>query len=196
MQKMSDRDAWQEVTIPIREIVLRLGWWLVIVALVLCLPMVLLWGVPDLPAWPWPAVWLGEIARGGALLLLAYVVSVPIHEGLHALGMLVTGTPRSEITFGARILHGVVYVHCGAEMKLTAYRLVLILPVLVTGLLPAVWGLAGGSWWIVAYAYLMIVSAAGDLEMYWRLRKFPGDALTRDHPDLLGCEVLLPESRS
>lgn len=184
-----ESDGWREVTIPIREIVSRLGWWLLVTAVLIYGLMGVLWGPPNLPGWPPPARWLGDLAQGAGLLLVAYVLSVPLHEGLHALGMILTGSRKSDISFGARLFHGIVYVHCGAPMKLSAYRMVLILPVAATGIAPAVWGLAVGSGWIATYAYLMIVSAIGDLEMFWRLRHWPGTVLIRDHPSLLGCEL-------
>ena len=186
---MSGREDWREVTIPVQEIVSRLGWWLLAVAFVVFVPAFWVAGLPDWSPWPWSAGALHEVAVGVALLLAAYLLSVPVHEGLHALGMLMTGCRPSDIRFGARILQGIVYVHCSTAMKLSAYRVVLILPVIVTGLLPAVWGIAVGNGWITTYAYLMIVSAIGDLEMAWRLRGWDGDSIVRDHPSLLGCEI-------
>ena len=188
---MSRVEQWVEVTIPIKEIVARLGWWLLVVAILVFGPTILLAGQPVWISWPWSAGMLQDVAVGVVLLLLAYVVSVPLHEGLHALGMLATGAQSSDIKFGARLLHGVVYVHCGVPMPLSAYRIVLLLPVVVTGVAPAVWGIVTGNGWVATYAYLMIVSAIGDLEMYWRLRGWPGGALVRDHPTLLGCEIRL-----
>jgi hypothetical protein len=186
---MSHPDQWQEVTIPIREIVSRLGWWLLGVALSVFGPAIWVSGLPEWSPRSWSAGTLHEVAVGVALLLAAYLLSVPVHEGLHALGMLLTGARRSDIRFGARILQGVVYVHCSAPMKLSAYRIVLVLPVIVTGFLPAVWGIVSGKGWVMIYAYLMIVSSIGDLEMLWRLRGRPGSLLVRDHPSLLGCEI-------
>ncbi|MDX1740073.1 MAG: DUF3267 domain-containing protein, partial [Rhodothermales bacterium] len=186
---MPDLEEWVEVTIPIREIVGRLGWWLFAAALLLYGTAFLVWGPPQLPAWPWTAEWLHEVGVSVGLLVVAYVVSVPVHEGLHAVGMMLTGTRLSEITFGARILQGIVYVHCAAPMPLSAYRTVLLLPVIVTGFLPAVVGIAVGNHWVTTYAYLMIVSAIGDLEMFRRLRPWPRDVIVRDHPSELGCEV-------
>ncbi len=188
---MSAVDEWLEITIPIKEIVSRLGWWLLAVAVGVFGPTVVFAGASLSVPWPWSAGMLHEAAIGVALLLLAYLVSVPIHEGLHALGMLMTGVHASDITFGARLLHGVVYVHCRAAMRLSAYRVVLLIPVVVTGLGPAIWGILTGNGWVATYAYLMIVSAIGDLEMYWRLRGWPGRTLVRDHPSLLGCEIKL-----
>jgi hypothetical protein len=186
---MPDPEGWVEVTIPLRELVSRLVWWLVAVAALVYIPSLILSGFPALPTWPWPAGWLHDVAVGAGILLLAYLISVPIHEGLHVAGMMITGTRWSEITFGARILQGVVYVHCGTPMELSAYRTVLLLPVAVTGVAPAIFGIISGNMWVTTYAYLMIVSAIGDLEIFWRLRSWPGDTVVRDHPSQLGCQI-------
>ncbi|MDX1429240.1 MAG: DUF3267 domain-containing protein, partial [Rhodothermales bacterium] len=119
------------------------------------------------------------------------VLSVPIHEGLHALGMIATGTPASSISFGAKLREGVVYIHCATPMSLTAYRFTLLLPLVVTGVVPAIVGIVIGSGWVTVYAALMIVSAIGDMEMVYRLRELPGTTLVRDHPHELGCEIQL-----
>ncbi len=185
---------WREVTIPIPEIVRRIGWWLAGCGLLVGLPYVLLHGWPSAVVGPFTFESLGRVSLGLVIVLVAYVLSVPIHEGLHAAGMLATGTPRSAISFGVRLRQGIVYIHCSQAMPLSAYRFSLLLPVVVTGLAPAVWGLATGGGWIVLYAYLMIVSAVGDLETIWRLRRLESSTVVRDHPSKLGCEVQVSSS--
>ncbi len=186
---MTQESEWREVTIPIPELVRRIGWWLAGCGVLVGLPYVVLYGWPEALTGPFTFEGLGRVSFGLVMVMVAYIVSVPIHEGLHAAGMLLTGTPRSAISFGARLRQGVVYIHCSHAMPLSAYRFSLLLPVIVTGLAPAVWGLATGDGWIVLYAYLMIVSAIGDLEMVWLLRKMDSSTVVRDHPSKLGCEV-------
>ena len=185
-------DNWTEVTIPIMELVGRLGHWFLVTLLLFVLPFAVVNGWSALVPPPLSAAFLGDVALGVAVLVGIYVLSVPIHEGLHAVGMILTGTPITAITFGAKLKQGVVYIHCSRPMPLTAYRFALLLPVLFTALLPGAVGVVVGSVWVVLYAALMFISAIGDLEMVWRLRHLPPATLVRDHPDLLGCEVRLP----
>ncbi len=189
----SEGEGWRELTIPIPELVGRIPAWLIASAVIVAGPFWLVHGLPDFLKWP-SATALGGLSVRIALLLLAYVISVPIHEGFHALGMVATGSRWSDITFGSKLRQGIVYVHCAAPMALSAYRITLLLPVVFTGFVPAVWGLATGNGWIVAYAYLMVISAIGDLEMMRVLRPFAGSALVRDHPSLLGCEIKIGPS--
>lgn len=182
---------WHEVTIPVSELVSRLGRWIIGTVLIVALTFGAVNGWTSMILPPLSADFLSEVALGVLILIGVYTLSVPVHEGLHALGMIVTGTPGSSITFGAKWRQGVVYIHCDRPMSLRAYRFTLLLPVVVTGFLPSVVAVAVGSHWIAVYSVLMIVSAVGDMEMVWRLRDLPGDLLVRDHPDELGCEIQL-----
>lgn len=182
---------WHPVTISVGELVSRLGRWIIGTMLIVAVPFGVFNGWTTLVPPPLGADFLGDVALGVLILIGVYTLSVPVHEGLHALGMVATGTPTSSITFGAKWRQGIVYIHCDRPMSLRAYRFTLLLPVVVTGFLPAVAGIAIGSHWIAVYAALMIVSAVGDMEMVWRLRDLPGETLVRDHPDELGCEIQL-----
>ncbi len=185
----SDAD-WQDWTLTMDEL-LAVAWsWLLLTAAVTLLPHALLWGVP------WPAsgatVWesLGRWLWDLFLLGLVYVASIPLHEGLHALAMrLAGGVPWRSISFGARWHEGAVYVHTDAPMTVRAYRIVLATPALVLGLLPAAAGLATGSGWLTVYGWIMLASALGDVAMLRHLRPLPPDALVRDHPEAVGCQV-------
>lgn len=182
---------WHEVTIPVRELVGRLGPWIIGTMLVVAVPFAVVNGWGSLVPPPLGADFLGDVALGVLILIGVYTLSVPVHEGLHALGMIATGTPTSSITFGAKLRQGIVYIHCDRPMSLRAYRFTLLLPVVVTGLFPAVAAVALGSHWIAIYSALMIVSAVGDMEMVLRLRGVPSETPVRDHPDKLGCEIQL-----
>ncbi len=182
---------WKEVTISVRELVGRIGLWIVGTMLVVALPFGIVNGWTSLIPPPLGVDFLGDVSLGVLILIGVYTLSIPVHEGLHALGMIATGTPTSAITFGAKLRQGVVYIHCSRPMSLSAYRFTLLLPVALTGVLPAAVAVAIGSHWIAIYSALMIVSAVGDLEMVYRLRGLPSETMVRDHPDELGCEIQL-----
>lgn len=183
--------AWHEVTISVSELVSRLGRWIIGTVVIVAVPFGAVNGWASLVPPPLDADFLGDVALGVLILIGVYTLSVPIHEGLHALGMVATGTPTSSISFGAKWRQGIVYIHCDRPMSLGAYRFTLLLPVVVTGLLPAVVAVVIGLHWIAVYSALMIVSAVGDMEMVWRLRDLPAETMVRDHPDELGCEIQL-----
>jgi hypothetical protein len=127
------------------------------------------------------------------ILLGAYVVSVVIHEVLHVLAMLVFGrVSAGSIEWGHRISEGIVYVHTTEPMSVRAYRGVLALPGIVTGIIPVLIAWLTGSWLLVLYGWLMTTSAVGDLAIHRLIRDLDPSALVRDHPEQVG--VLLMET--
>lgn len=181
--------TWRDVTLSLNALY-RMAWrWLGLTAAATLVPHVLVWGL-DLPA-SWPEV--VEVGTATAVFVAVYLASIPVHEGLHALAMWLAGGLRwSEIRFGARWREGIVYVHAARPMSLRAYRIVLLTPTVVQGVLPAAIGLALGAWWLTLYGFALLASALGDVAVWWHLRGLPGDLPARDHPEEVGCQVAAP----
>lgn len=182
--------TWQDLTLPLAEVIRLAKRMLVGLALVAFLPFVMLWGLPSfLPSGDWLSV-LGRAFAAVGLFTIAYLLSAVVHEGLHAFAMLIfAGISPRAIRFGVRLSEGVAYVHADRPMTVRAYRRVLALPALLQGVLPLLAGLAIGSGWLTLYGYVMLVSAAGDVAVLRLLRPYDGDRLVRDHPDDVGCLI-------
>jgi hypothetical protein len=76
-------------------------------------------------------------------------------------------------------------------MPAAGYRIGVILPLIVTGIIPLIVGVAsrnGTLTWLSAYA---ISAAIGDLIVLWVIRAVPGHSRVIDHPSQAGCYVLL-----
>ena len=141
----ADPAPWRDCTLSLDEVQRLALRWVVVTALATLVPHALVWGV-SLPA-TWAGLWqdLGGWLWHVFVLGLVYLASIPVHEGLHAFAMrAAAGVPWRSITFGAKLRAGAVYVHTDAPMTVRAYRIVLLTPVVVQGLLPAVVGLATG----------------------------------------------------
>lgn len=142
---------------------------------------VLLWGWPTgVLIWSW-----GEIL--GALAIL--IVSIIIHELLHGIGYRLGGASWQQIKFGVKQL--TPYAHCEIPLHLAAYRLAVLLPGLILGILPAVVGVVWGSWLLTLYGAVMSAAALGDALILWLLRDAPAAARVLDHPSKVGCELIL-----
>ncbi len=128
------------------------------------------------------------------IVLGLYIVLIALHEGLHALGMLMVGIPPKNIKFGMIPKQGMLYCTCDVPMTADKYMLVLMLPILVTGILP----------WIIATIYLnivyvalfagLIVGGAGDVYMIAKLSKYPSKQLISDHPEAPAFYLLYKEN--
>lgn len=142
---------------------------------------ILLWGWPTGLSWVW-----GEFV--GAVIIL--IVSVIIHELLHGIGYRLGGASWREIKFGVKQL--TPYAHCEIPLRLAAYRVAVLLPGLILGVLPAVIGLVWGIWLLTLYGAVMSAAALGDALILWLLRDAPPAAQVLDHPSKVGCELILP----
>lgn len=130
-------------------------------------------------------------------LLLAFVIGVLVHEGLHAAGWTIAGRlPPSAITFGFSIEGLAPFAHAKQPLPINAYRFGVALPCVALGIIPGVIGIAGNWPMVTSFGAIMTFSAGGDLLILWTLRRDPATALVVDHPDRAGCEVWLPASNS
>lgn len=136
---------------------------------------------------------LGSGLSFGVLLALsipAFVVAVILHEGLHALGWMLFGrVPPQQIAFGVDRATLSPYAHVKGPMRATPYRIGALLPLIVLGILPWLWGMATGEGAAVLFAGLMLSAAVGDIYVVWVIREVPGGVLVMDHPTRAGCYV-------
>lgn len=190
--EMSESSGWADLTLSMSQVA-DLAWrWLPAIVACTFLPYLLVWGVPDMPEWPglWNAV-LGLVI-GAAAFVFIYAASALAHEALHLGAMIVVGgVPPSSLRFGMRLSEGVLYVHTSRPMSAWAYRVVLVTPALVLGIVPTVLGTFYGWGWPVAYGFVMLASALGDFAVLHLIRHVDARTPVRDHPKEIGCQVLV-----
>lgn len=117
------------------------------------------------------------------ITLAIMAVGVIAHEGLHALGAMIFGKCKKEnISFGFIPRQLMFYCHAEAPMKASAYKTMLLLPVIITGFIPFVLSVCLGNIFLVVAFAMLISGGAGDLIMAASLRKIPASALLLDHP--------------
>lgn len=116
---------------------------------------------------------------------------IVLHEILHGAGWIWFGKVSSEaIRFGFHWKSLTPYVHCTVPVRAHAYRIALVLPALVLGVLPGIVGMIGGWAWLALFGALFLAAASVDLLVLWVIRALKGDVLVRDHPTRAGCIVL------
>jgi putative zincin peptidase len=143
------------------------------------------------------ALWGGRSVGEGFAFLFPWLffpvllVSVVVHEGLHAAGFLAVGrAPRSAVHFGVDRRTLSPYAGCRAALRAGAYRFAILLPSLALALAPAAAGLATGTGWLTLWGAFMLVSGAGDFAALWAMRRVPNTARVLDHPERVGCRVV------
>ncbi|MGM9929266.1 MAG: DUF3267 domain-containing protein [Bacillus sp. (in: firmicutes)] len=122
--------------------------------------------------------------------VIGCLVGLVIHEFVHALGFVYVGKAKwSDIKFGIIWKYLAPYAHCKIPITIGAYRVALLLPVIVTGIVPLIIGLAIGSGWLTAAGVVLTVGGIGDWAIFRKIRPFPADSLLQDHPSEIGCII-------
>ncbi len=158
-------------------------------------PVILLLLAAYLGLWGWESLgWalLRLFQPGGLPALLFWLALLTVvHEALHGFGWaFFSGLGREAIRFGFAWKTLTPYTHCKAPIGVRAYRIGGALPGLLTGLLPALVGLALPHAALFLLSLLMIFGAGGDMLSLWLIRRVPPDALIEDHPSRVGCYVI------
>jgi len=182
-----------ETAVPIAyEATVSMLWANLMAFLMIPLAFVLFW-LPFHWVWQaWPFIsFLAPSIYGVFLVLFVFIFSTVIHELLHAVGFRVAGgIPLSRIKFGFSWKGMAPFAHCREPLRTSAYRLSVLLPGLVLGILPGFFGVALRLPLLVMWASLMLVAAGGDVAVLWAVRKVPRTAYVLDHPEKVGCQVL------
>lgn len=186
---MTDSTPSSPPLVPVRDVSMSLveaniigGAFGLLAALACIIPHWLLWGGASLGTGL-------QVVFNPIIFVPAFIVSILVHEGLHALGWGLFGrVPWSAMHFGVKDL--TPFAHCREPLRATPYRIGAFFPGLILGVVPAGLGVATGSGVLTVWGSLMLALAGGDLAILWALRRVPGQALVRDHPTRAGCEVV------
>jgi len=108
-----------------------------------------------------------------------------LHEGLHGLsmGLAAPGGFRS-ISFGFEWF--AFYTHCNEAIKKPGFQTGVILPWIVTGLIPFLFALVSGSTVVLFLSIIFTWGAAGDFLVWRKTLKLKGKGKILDHPKELG----------
>ena len=128
-------------------------------------------------------------------LIPTFAVLIVVHELLHAAGFLFVGKmKKGAIRFGVQWKTLTPYAHCSQPMSALAYRIAVLLPGLLLGVVPCIIAVTIGSGWLLIWGVLMIVAAGGDVSILWAIRAVDGQTMVIDHPSKAGCQIVRAES--
>ncbi len=119
-----------------------------------------------------------------------------IHEFLHALGAIMTGGATfKDIKFGIHLKQMMLYCHIGKPLKAGAYKFAIILPLIVTGIIPLVISAIWGNIFLVVLFCFMVSGGAGDVIMFISLAGAGKDTLVLDHPSAPAYYLMYEEGK-
>lgn len=167
-----------------------------LLSLILIIPIIL---TAILPFW---AIW-GTDYMGARMLDLRYVADHKLMWSLVLIVCIVAGFALHElihglswycfvqkgwksIKFGILWKQFVLYCHCKEPLRAHCYRIGLMMPTLLLGIIPVGVAWATGSILLLCYGMIMIAGGAGDLLIFGLMFPVNGDAMVKDHPNRLG----------
>lgn len=123
------------------------------------------------------------------LLVLVLVIFgfVFLHELIHGLFFsLYAKRGIKSIKFGIMWSKFAPYCHCDDAITAKQYRIVLLMPTLLLGFLPALTGFLIGNFIVFFSGVMLIWGGLGDIIAYYLTKKVPDNALLIDHPKEVG----------
>ena len=127
-----------------------------------------------------------------AVLILGSI----LHELIHGFSFVYFGhKPLSAIKFGFQWQTLTPYAHCREPMEVQAYRLGIIMPLLLMGVLPALIGIGIGNGWFMFFGFLFTIGAGGDMLVLWLIRGVKSGQLVEDHPSQVGCYLIETQTK-
>lgn len=125
------------------------------------------------------------------LFLPVFLMSIILHEGLHGLGFIFfSEASTQDVKYGIKWEALTPYAHCEIPVRAYSYRIAVLMPTIILGVMPYFVGLLTASPRWAIYGTIMILAGLGDLLALWAIRHVPGEAQVQDHPSEVGCEVI------
>jgi len=117
-----------------------------------------------------------------------FIMLIVLHEWLHGFtAHFYCENKWKSIQFGVKQL--TPYCHCTELLRIWQYRIVAVVPLILTGILPYGVSLICGNPLLMAISIFMVIGAGGDMMILVLLRKETSNMIVCDHPTLCGCTL-------
>lgn len=124
-------------------------------------------------------------------ILIILVLGIVVHEALHGLiWILFTEKGLRSLSFGIMLPDLAPYIHCKEALPVNVYRVGIILPGVVLGILPSIFSIIDGNFKIFIFGLFFTWAASGDFIILWLTRFLKSGIMVQDHPELVGCMIL------
>lgn len=128
------------------------------------------------------------------IIILGLPILFVCHEGVHALFFMIGGAPKKSIKFGAIPKKKMLYCTTNEPINKKAYAIALIMPLIITGVLPLIVAIVLLDWKYIFLFAGMISGAAGDVVMIIKLLKYKTAKMVLDHPKAPAFYLLYDEN--
>lgn len=149
--------------------------------------------LPFVLIWDWQTFAKGFLSIYLTLpyFIAAFILGIFLHEILHAIGFIIFGKLTvKQVQIGIKWKYLTPFAHCRIPLKASVYRIALVLPAILLGIIPSIIALILGKSWLLIYGTLFTALAGGDFLIFWIIRKVKADELVKDHPERCGCYIV------
>lgn len=123
--------------------------------------------------------------------LPVFIIGVMLHELIHGLSFVIFGkVPFKKVKFGFDNQSMSPYAHCEVPLKALVYKVSVLMPALIMGIVPSIISFVSGNIYFLAFGAIFTAAASGDFIVFWLIRKVENNALVEDHPENAGCYIL------
>ena len=162
-------------------------------SLFLFIPLALLSWIPYFLIWG-KSFFKPEYAKpflfGLNICTVAFLVSIVLHELIHGFcWSLFARNGWKSIHFGVVWKYLLPYCHCREPLTAKQYRIGLLMPTILLGVFPVIYGLITGSFYAIFYGSLMLLAGGGDLLVFLMMRHLDNETCVKDHPSKIGFIV-------
>lgn len=127
-----------------------------------------------------------------ALIFLFFVIlGIVLHELIHALTFsLFLPSKLKGVQFGFNKEHGIPFVHIIEPISIIGFRIGAIMPLIILGLFPVIFGFILGHISLTLFGIIFIISSSGDILLINKTRKLNNHQLVEDLPDEVGFKLI------
>lgn len=119
--------------------------------------------------------------------ILLILILIVLHELIHGLFFALYAKSKfKKVSFGIMWKHFAPYCHCEEAIKAKHYGVVLLMPTILLGFAPFLWGFIIGNFFAFFVGMMMIMAGIGDFIAFALILKVQGDVLVIDHPNKVG----------
>jgi len=124
----------------------------------------------------------------GLGIIPAGVLGIILHELIHGICFAyLSGYNFSIVRFGFDKKTFTPYAHCKLPINAFSYKISLLMPGILVGLVPAIYAIVVGNVPWLLFGFFFTLGAAGDAIIFALIYRVGNQTLLEDHPSRAGC---------
>ena len=158
-------------------------------SLILMIPLIVIYLMVFISVWGNEKLNVLEEHNVGVLIITA-VIGIAFHEIIHGLTWIILTQNRiSSLKFGFSWKFMTPFCHYRKSIKVRFYRVGIVMPLIILGILPSVIALVTGNGFLYLWGIFFTCIATGDIIVLFMLRKLSAEEYVFDHSKKMGFKI-------